>query len=545
MPEEQIKQTNNKCAILSVGAVLFAPLLFGLMVGSTGPTIDTMKNEVLDYQGNVQRLPSDSSYVVFTADQASWYSAIVTIGCMVGALGGGPVTELLGLKKTIIATIPLYAISWVMIGLMSQVWGLILARVLVGLAVGVNSFVAPTYIGEASPTHLRGLLGASNQLSITIGILFVYLLGLVCTVSGGTVYQGDSTIPIGPAPNGTFCNWRMLAYINLAPTVLLGVFTFMIPESPRWLAKKGRIEEAKSALKKLRGGCETSEEVDALEQQANVSAATEYAANRESMRTTAFKDLWAAKYQLSIGIALQFFQQFSGINAIMFFCTTIMRNAKMSNADIVSMTVMLEQVVVTALACYLMDKAGRRVLLLTGSSVLTVACLLFGVFFVLQASGYEGINWMVFLSVYTYMAAFSIGVGAIPWLIMAEIFPNNIRSLGASIATTCNWIFAFIVTMTLEKMTASIQYYGVMWLFGGCCLLLTIFAFFFIPETKGKSFEEIQAWFASSNRERTARSSKTKKSATSDLSSYVAPIDIGAETAPATPVASATPVIIP
>ena len=189
----------------------------------------------------------------------------------------------------------------------------------------------------------------------------------------------------------------------------------------------------------------------------------------------------------------------------------------MSNAGIVSMTVMLEQVLVTALACYLMDKAGRRVLLMTGSSVMTGACILFGVFFALQASGYENINWMVFVSVYTYMAAFSIGVGAIPWLIMAEIFPNKIRSLGASIATTCNWIFAFIVTMTLDKMTASIQYYGVMWLFGGCCLMLTFFAFFFIPETKGKSFEEIQAWFETSARFKLPRNAKApKNSATKD-----------------------------
>jgi len=189
----------------------------------------------------------------------------------------------------------------------------------------------------------------------------------------------------------------------------------------------------------------------------------------------------------------------------------------MSNADIISMTVMLEQVLVTALACYLMDKAGRRVLLMTGSSVMTGACILFGVFFALQASGYENINWMVFVSVYTYMAAFSIGVGAIPWLIMAEIFPNKIRSLGASIATTCNWIFAFIVTMTLDKMTASIQYYGVMWLFGGCCLMLTFFAFFFIPETKGKSFEEIQAWFETSARFKLPRNAKApKKSATQE-----------------------------
>ena len=514
MGSDQVKQTRNKCAILSVGAVLCAPLLFGLMVGSTGPTIDTMKNEVLDYEGNVQRLPPDSRFVVFTADQASWFSSIVTIGCMVGALGGGPVTELLGLKKTILATIPLYAVSWLMIGLLSQVWALIMARVLVGFAVGVNSFVAPTYIGEASPTHLRGLLGASNQLSITVGILLVYLLGLVCTVSGGTIYQGTSNIPLGPAPSGTFCDWRLLAFLNLAPTGLLAVFTFFIPESPRWLAKKGRIAEAKASLKQLRGGCETAEEVEALERQANVSAASEYSAAQQGGRTTAFKDLWAARHQLGIGIALQFFQQFSGINAIMFFCTTIMRNAKMSNAGIVSMTVMLEQVLVTALACYLMDKAGRRVLLITGSSVMTAACILFGIFFALQAAGYDKINWMVFVSVYTYMAAFSIGVGAIPWLIMAEIFPNKIRSLGASIATTCNWIFAFIVTVTLDKMIASIQYYGVMWLFGGCCLMLTVFAFFFIPETKGKSFEEIQAWFETSSRFKLPPNAKAPKKST-------------------------------
>ena len=494
-PGSQSKKGNNKCAILSVGAVLFAPLLFGLMVGSTGPTIDTMKNEVLNFEGNVNRLPTDSKYVVLSSAQASWYSAIVTIGCMVGALGGGPVTEKLGLKKTILATIPLYVISWIMIGLLSAPWALILARVIVGLAVGVNSFVAPTYIVEASPTHLRGLLGASNQLSITVGILLVYLLGLICTVDGGTVYQGTTDIPIGPSPPGTFCNWRLLAYLNLIPSGLLAVCTLFIPESPRWLAKKGRIEAAKHALHQLRGGSETAEEIEALERQANVSAAIDYAASTQERGSTGLRELLAAKYQISIGIALQFFQQFSGINAIMFYCTTIMRNAHMANADTVSMTVMLEQVLVTALACYLMDRAGRRVLLLTGSSVMAVACIIFGLFFALQAGGTTGINWMVFVSVYVYMAAFSIGVGAIPWLIIGEIFPNKVRSLGVSIATTCNWLFAFIITMTLDKMTSSIQYYGVMWLFGGCCIALFVFAYFLIPETKGRSFEEIQAYF--------------------------------------------------
>jgi SP family facilitated glucose transporter-like MFS transporter 8 len=300
-----------------------------------------------------------------------------------------------------------------------------------------------------------------------------------------------------------FCNWRLLAFVNLVPTGLLAICTLMIPESPRWLAKKGKIEAAKQALKRLRGGCETAEEIEALERQANVSAAVDYAINNQpdNRKRRALMDLLEARVQIGIGIALQFFQQFSGINAIMFYCTTIMRNARMANAGTVSMTVMLEQVLVTALACYLMDKAGRRVLLLTGSTVMAAACGLFGLFFALQASGYTGINWMVFVSVYVYMAAFSIGVGAIPWLIMAEIFPNKVRSLGASIATTCNWMFAFIITMTLDKMTSGIQFYGVMWLFGGCCIGLAVFAFFLIPETKGKSFEEIQAYFDKRARE--------------------------------------------
>lgn len=518
VPQMPDKPGKNRYAVLSVGAVLFAPLLFGLMVGSTGPTIDTMKNEVLDFNGNINRLPADSKYVVLSANQASWYSSIVTIGCMVGALGGGPVTEMLGLKKTILATIPFYVVSWIMIGLLSSPWALILARVIVGFAVGVNSFVAPTYIGEASPTHMRGLLGASNQLSITIGILLVYLLGLVCTVSGGTTFNGTTNVPLGPAPGGAFCNWRLLALLNLIPTGLLAVCTFMIPESPRWLAKKGKIEAAKHALRKLRGGCETAEEIEALERQANVSAAVDFSVNPQSegqsRQRRALNDLYAARVPIGIGIALQIFQQLSGINAIMFYCTTIMRNARMANADTVSMTVMLEQVLVTALACYLMDKAGRRVLLITGSSVMAAACGLFGLFFALQAGGSTGMEWMVFLSVYVYMAAFSIGVGAIPWLIMAEIFPNKVRSLGASIATTCNWLFAFVITMTLDKMTSGIQFYGVMWLFGGCCIGLAIFAFFLIPETKGKSFEEIQAHFD--------KRSFTRKGTVSDSTTTVA-----------------------
>ena len=479
---------NNACTIGCVLVVLIASVLFGIIIGSTGPTIDTMKNEVMDFEGNIMRLPETSEFVVFSASEASWYSALVAIGALVGALVGGPIVNGFGHKVAIGITCPIYAASFGIQGFTSNVWMLYVSRVLTGISVGLNSFAVPTYISEISPDHLRGLLGACNQLAITLGILIVYFMGANLTVDDeGLVISADDPLKVlGLAPPESFCNWRLLALLNIIPACALAIFITIIPESPQWFARKGRMDESMAAHRRLRGGYEVYNESKALA----ILDVAQMTKKSSPVVTTP-----AAIKPIFICIALAFFQQFSGINAIMFFCTTILRNAKIKSANVLSVTVMAEQVIVTALACFLMDKVGRRILLISSAAVMTAASGLFGLYFFLQTQGAQNITSMVFVSVYTYMAAFSLGVGPIPWLLMGEIIPSHIRATGSSIVTAHNWVFAFLVTITLDSYTNMVGYHGVMWTFAACCLALTLFSTFLVPETKGKSFEEIATFF--------------------------------------------------
>jgi MFS family permease len=466
-------------SIFGILTVLIAPLLLGLIIGSTGPSIDTMKNDVQDSEGRHLKLPTPNQYVVFDTKSAAIYSSLVNIGAMAGALMSGYIADSFGYKRTILITVPLYASCFVMMYTAVNPIFLFVARTLVGIAVGINSFTVPTYIADLSPLNLRGLFGAANQLCITIGILVAYLMGSHFRVDDRALYHpplenieltnsGNAQSVLDPSLARAFCDWRYLALVNLVPVILLGVLVMFIPESPTWTARKQNPERTKRIAREV-GGAEKSK--------------------------SNWAHLMGVKKQLGVAVALQFFQQFSGINAVMFFCSSIMRTAKIEHADRYASSVMLEQVIVTAIAAVLMDVAGRKVLLLLGASVMAAACGVLGLYFLLMDSSVKGIIIMLLSGMYAYIAAFSIGVGAIPWLILGEIFTPETREMGASIASTANWLFAFVVTLTYLPASKMFTTQAVMWLFGVCCIGLVIFAALAVPETKGKTVEEIQAFF--------------------------------------------------
>ncbi|KAF4730243.1 hypothetical protein FOZ63_000037 [Perkinsus olseni] len=193
---------------------------------------------------------------------------------------------------------------------------------------------------------------------------------------------------------------------------------------------------------------------------------------------------------------LQVLQQFSGINAIIFYQTSIFQAAGIDNRNEVALSVMAVQVGVTIIAVAIVDKLGRRVLLISAASGMCISAVCEGLFFYLSnVSGNQNVGWLAITAAYCYIASFSFGVGAIPWLIMAELFPDEVRALAASIATMVNWLCSFIVTHFLNQVTEAITFYGVFWLFAGICLIMVLFVLFLVPETKGKTFEEIQAYF--------------------------------------------------
>ena len=473
-----MKTTNNKRALVSVGAALFAPILFGLAVAYTGTVQSTMEGS-LKVDGKVVNLKNDNLKVISTAE-FSWFSAILNIGCMFGSLVGGQMCEKFGRRRTLVMVSPLYVLSWIMIAMSSAVGILCTARGILGLAVGCASVAAPMYIGEISPDHLRGALGACNQLSITFGIMLMYLLGILFKTE---VY---------------FCSWRYMTAVLTVPAVLLFIGMAVSPESPRWLASKGRSEQALKNLKLIRGGHPSDEEVAAINQIVN---------NRD-VSTIGSETLADCKPQLAIGIVLQSLQQFTGINAVVFFMTKLFEDSGVTNGATWSFVTTLIQVVFTFVACLLMDRVGRRRLLIAGASGLSLSVFFMGLAnYLIVAYSAKTVAWLFILSLCSYMAFFSLGVGPIPWLILAEIFPDSVRSQAASIATTVNWTSSFLVTFFQSSISAYLQPYMQFWLYAVFAVGLVVFTYFAIPETKGKSLEDIQAHF---KRQKAAKPDSTR-----------------------------------
>ena len=467
------KPGSDRCALLSVGASLLAPILFGLSIGYTGAVLDTMK-------GEIQNMPPAASLKVFdTKMQASLFSAVLNIGGMFGSLGGGKLAESFGRRRTLVILSPVFVTSWLILALSRSFGFLVLGRGINGLAVGAASVVAPMYIGEIAPTHLRGALGASNQLAITIGILAAYLLGLVCVTDAGS-------------PHGKiYSNWTLHTYLMLVPSILLFVGMALAPETPRWLASKGRLNDAERTLFKLRGNPSEEElqELRSIKDRHEIDQTP----NEPSVTPIALKD---CRVQLVIGIGLQVLQQFTGINAVMYYMPRMFTQAGVGNVGLWSFLACLIQVLVTVLAVILMDRLGRRKLLLSGASGLTVSVFTMGLAsFLLLQYNISNLGWLFIISVFSYLTFFSIGVGPIPWLILSEIFPDNVRAVASAIATTANWGCGFLVTFYQENLDMLLKPYGQLWLYAIFGAILISLTYFLIPETKGKSFDEIQRHF--------------------------------------------------
>ncbi|CAE7510065.1 Tret1 [Symbiodinium natans] len=406
-------------------------------------------------------IPAPSDLVVFqtsdhkTSAQGSLFSSIINIGALVGALCGGPLSQQIGRKGAMLFMAPLFALTWYVTSIGTGFAVLMTARLLLGVGIGLSSCVVPTYINEVSPTHLRGAFGAIFQMACVVGIMVCYLLGEVIEVNSG----GHS-----------FCQWRYLALVPLALAASLFLFALVIPESPRYLAARGKADAARMALAKLRGGAQfigsELEEIHETIQQSSQSSG-------------GLADLWQEKLAFGIGLTLMFIQQFSGVNAVIFFQNTIFMDAGFENAASLGFLVMLVQVIMTAASIPLMDTAGRKVLLLIACCGMTLCCAGMVIFFV-----FSGPSWIALVSSFLYIAFFSLGLGPIPWLMMGEIFPGKIRTSASSFAAALNWTCSFITTETISGLQALIGFGGVFGLYAVVLIFGAVFVATFVPETK-------------------------------------------------------------
>ncbi|EER07555.1 hexose transporter, putative [Perkinsus marinus ATCC 50983] len=424
--------------------------------------------------------------------EASFFSAALSLGALVGTLSSGPIAEFTGRRLALLIAAPLEMAAYLMIALGSSPILLIIARIIAGLSMGICSFVCSVYIGEMAPTRFRGLFGACTQLMMGLGILLIYVFGAACRT------QADSTDPL--ATSSTFCDWRLVAYLCLIPGGLLFITMFLAPETPRWLATRGKLEIAEANLRRVRGVDAGDHEEDYIDDELNalisVSDAARKATKSKSDIRARFHVLFSCPKQLIICTMNMAFTQFSGINALTFFQTTIFEMAGLKDSDVLAITVRIVSTLANFPALYLVDRLGRRPLIISSAAGMCLSQFLMGLFFYLDRDGdAHNIAWLALLASYGYQFTYSWGVGPIRWMLASELFPDEARGLASAATTTVNWICAFIFILFLDSVVQATSMQAAFWFFSCVGAVMAVFEYFMVPETKGKTLEEIQKLF--------------------------------------------------
>jgi sugar porter (SP) family MFS transporter len=408
--------------------------------------------------------------------------SFLLVGAVVGALSGGPLSDRVGRRPTTLLAAVIFGVGALAVAFAPSVGFIIFGRFLLGLGVGLASMIVPLYIAEIAPADRRGALVSLNQLMITIGILLSYIVGVIFAPIEG---------------------WRYMFGIALIPALILGIGMFMLPESPRWLFEHGRIDKARAVLSRSRSPEEIDQELREMEE-------IKRQEQEQSQARVSYKELLApyVRPALVIGIGLAIFQQITGINTVIYYAPTILQGVGFSEGGAIAATAVgvgLVNVGFTVLAVRIIDRAGRRPLLIIGLIGMVISLVLLGVVFSLDAtSGAAGLLATVCLGL--YIASFAISLGPVFWLMISEIYPLRIRGTAMSVASIANWGSNFLVALMFPVLLATLGGAGSFWLFAVLGIVAWFFVYFWVPETKGRSLEEIEASF----RGTTIASSRTR-----------------------------------
>lgn len=408
--------------------------------------------------------------------QQGWAMSSALIGCLFGAMSSGYLSDSFGRKKPLIGAAVLFTISAVGTGMANQFAPFIMYRLIGGMGIGLASAISPMYIAEIAPAKMRGRLVSVNQLTIVIGILMAQIVNFLIAEK---IPDGLTDDMILRSWNGQM-GWRWMFWAETVPAASFLILAFFIPESPRFLLRKGNHVQAIKTLGRIGGKAyATQEEKNITETLHSISTKI----NWKELRSKKIRPL------LVLGIVLAVFQQWCGINVIFNYADEIFTSAGYSVGDMLFNIVITGAVnlIFTLVAIRVVDNWGRRKLMLLGSAGLAVIYFLLGASYFLQLQGIA-ILVLVLLAIATY----AMTLAPITWVILSEIFPNSVRGAAMAIATTFLWIACFVLTYTFPILNKMLNASGTFWLYAFLCLSGFLFILKKLPETKGKSLEEIE-----------------------------------------------------
>lgn len=395
-----------------------------------------------------------------------WAASSAIWGCVFGAMTAGFFSDKFGRKKVLIVTAILFAISAIFSAIPNDLTLFVIARFIGGVGVGAASMLSPMYISEIAPADRRGMLVTLYQLAIVIGINLIYFVNLLIAGAGDEAWN----INMG---------WRYMLGSEVIPAVCFLVALFFVPESPRWMASKGRDEEALDVLAKVNGESKAKEVLKEIKETLSEEKGT-------------IKELFAPglRTALIVGMFLALFCQITGINAIIYYAPDIFKSVGFGSESALFQTVIIGLVntIFTFVAIKFIDKAGRRTLLLWGVSGMIVC--LFGIGTVFHFDISSGPLLLVFIL--GFIACFASSLGPIPWVLISEIFPTKTRGIAMSFAVLTLWVGVVLVTQFTPVLLEAYGGATTFFVFGANAIVLLIFTYKMIPETKGKTLEEIE-----------------------------------------------------
>jgi MFS transporter, SP family, galactose:H+ symporter len=395
--------------------------------------------------------------------------SVLLLGAIVGALFSGRVSDRIGRRSLLGLLGVVFSAGIVIAALANGYWMLLLGRIVMGLGVGGVSAVVPSYLSEISPAQIRGRMLTLNQLLITVGLLAAYLVNLVFA---------DSE------------NWRAMFWAGVIPSAALALASLRLPESPAWLIANGRIPDAKAMLSSVAGTASADQVIERYrrEEVARREAQTlEGGRERQGWRKLLARRVRAA---VIVALTLAALQQFAGINTIVYYAPTIMRETGLnaSNSIFYSVFIGVVNLIMTIVSIRLVDRVGRRPLLLVSLAGMAVSIALLGVSFVADLASVVTLVFMLL-----YIMSFAIGMGPVFWVLLGEVFQARDRAEGSSAGSTVNWLSNFLVSLAFLPLITAIGEGPTFWIFAVICLLGLAFVARYVPETRNRNYEQIDA----------------------------------------------------